>query len=544
MSDQAALLDAIREQPDEDTPRLAYADWLDEHAPDGKPSPARGPSARADYIRVQCRLAERPYDDPEYPALLELEEELARWLDAHAADTHPELPADLEWGRSFSYGGDGAYRRGFPDAVEYTDYDEEPEENIDRITTALGQAFRSATISTLRLEDAYGEEVAGVVSGPLAARLRGLSLDYFADEDEAAAVRGIVGSPHLTNLRRLDLEFDLTPDELRALAKAPNLGALEALLLGETTYAGLKALGTAGWFRNLRSLCLWMNSRDTFRALGELPPMPNLVHLALVGDVEPTAAASRRFVASDSFPRLARLELNQLRLPLDALARAPWPLRHLALEGVEVRKDGVAALVKAGFAGSLRVLELSGCRVTVGSVQALAAAPGLAGLKHLNLSGNPVGPGGLTALARGPHLRGLRLLNLNRCTPPKSPLNASTVQTFLAALDMPELRHLMLDELPVGVPGARTLAAGGFSRVTKLDLNGCGLREAGTRVLCESEGLPDVTLLDLGNNNAGKGPVKLASPKTFPRLGYCDLRGSRVAKEAHAKLRKRPGLWV
>jgi uncharacterized protein (TIGR02996 family) len=32
VSDEDALLAAIREHPDEDTPRLAYADWLDEHA--------------------------------------------------------------------------------------------------------------------------------------------------------------------------------------------------------------------------------------------------------------------------------------------------------------------------------------------------------------------------------------------------------------------------------------------------------------------------------------------------------------------------------
>lgn len=34
MDDGAALLRAILENPDEDTPRLAYADWLDEHARD------------------------------------------------------------------------------------------------------------------------------------------------------------------------------------------------------------------------------------------------------------------------------------------------------------------------------------------------------------------------------------------------------------------------------------------------------------------------------------------------------------------------------
>lgn len=47
MTERAALLAAIRAHPDEDTPRLVYADWLDEH----------GEGERAELIRVQCELA-------------------------------------------------------------------------------------------------------------------------------------------------------------------------------------------------------------------------------------------------------------------------------------------------------------------------------------------------------------------------------------------------------------------------------------------------------------------------------------------------------
>jgi uncharacterized protein (TIGR02996 family) len=51
MSDEQALLGAIRDHPDEDTPRLMYADWLGEHAADGA---ERG---RGTFIRVECELA-------------------------------------------------------------------------------------------------------------------------------------------------------------------------------------------------------------------------------------------------------------------------------------------------------------------------------------------------------------------------------------------------------------------------------------------------------------------------------------------------------
>jgi|SRR5579883_697815 len=46
MSDESALLAAIFAYPDEDTPRLIYADWLEEH---GQPE-------RAEFIRLQITL--------------------------------------------------------------------------------------------------------------------------------------------------------------------------------------------------------------------------------------------------------------------------------------------------------------------------------------------------------------------------------------------------------------------------------------------------------------------------------------------------------
>ena len=51
MSDEAALLTAIAAHPDEDTPRLMYADWLDEN---GRP-------IRAEFIRVQIDIARKDH---------------------------------------------------------------------------------------------------------------------------------------------------------------------------------------------------------------------------------------------------------------------------------------------------------------------------------------------------------------------------------------------------------------------------------------------------------------------------------------------------
>lgn len=49
-ADETAFRAAIQAEPENDTPRLAYADWLDESAPAG----AVLPVPRAEFIRVQC----------------------------------------------------------------------------------------------------------------------------------------------------------------------------------------------------------------------------------------------------------------------------------------------------------------------------------------------------------------------------------------------------------------------------------------------------------------------------------------------------------
>src|SRR5439155_15011937 len=57
MSDREALLAAIRAAPDDDLPRLVYADWLEETA--GSLPPMERPSAgdRAAFIRLQVEAA-------------------------------------------------------------------------------------------------------------------------------------------------------------------------------------------------------------------------------------------------------------------------------------------------------------------------------------------------------------------------------------------------------------------------------------------------------------------------------------------------------
>ena len=58
MSTEAAILRAVCDQPDDDTPRLVYADWLEDYAA-YTPDPAAA-GTRAEFIRVQVELARTP----------------------------------------------------------------------------------------------------------------------------------------------------------------------------------------------------------------------------------------------------------------------------------------------------------------------------------------------------------------------------------------------------------------------------------------------------------------------------------------------------
>src|SRR5262245_49079200 len=78
---QDAFLRAIIEHRDDESHRLVYADWLDDH----------GEYDRAKFIRAACALAGLAGDDPRRPGLERRSEEL---LGKHAREWLKPLP---EW---------------------------------------------------------------------------------------------------------------------------------------------------------------------------------------------------------------------------------------------------------------------------------------------------------------------------------------------------------------------------------------------------------------------------------------------------------------
>jgi uncharacterized protein (TIGR02996 family) len=84
MNERDALLKAVCDNPHEDTPRLVFADWLQEH----------GEEERAEFIRVQIERSRVREGGPEWEAFHEREREL---LSGREARWRAELPVEPGW---------------------------------------------------------------------------------------------------------------------------------------------------------------------------------------------------------------------------------------------------------------------------------------------------------------------------------------------------------------------------------------------------------------------------------------------------------------
>jgi uncharacterized protein (TIGR02996 family) len=272
-TDERALLAAIIAHPDEDTPRLVYADWLDEHA-DSLPKKRRATAcAKAEQIRVQIEAAGLIFGAPDfnerYDALEERDRELAENYQAWVDELEGITPA-----RGLQF----FYNRGLFGEVACT----------VRYFVRHGAAlFAAAPITAVRLKmlavsnvktlpgcphfahvhtlkiytgDTPSDAVSALLERAPLAHLRGLALDNWignygdTTDGDSLAVR-VAGCAKVANLKRLSFEAaGIGPTGARALANSPHLANLELLdlrtnrALGAEKTALRKRFGKRVWF--------------------------------------------------------------------------------------------------------------------------------------------------------------------------------------------------------------------------------------------------------------------------------------------------------
>jgi uncharacterized protein (TIGR02996 family) len=366
MSEQAGLLQAICQQAEDDTPRLVYADWLEDH----------DDPLQAEYIRAQVELARVS----EHEALAIRAARGVR--DRNAAPDHrpppPSLPDGMRW---------GPYRRGFPWELQVFD--------VAEFCREAPRLFEQAPIQALDIDARHLRDIAPLTVAPWLARVVRLqfSLGRFGD----SMVAQLIDSPFLGRLAELGFAFDgILPGGLRRLLTSELTGRLRTLNLHSNFFVqhGIslgQVFQVASQLPLLGSLDLSGNrvSHGSLWPLLERQLTPALRALDLGGNQLDVAS-----LLADA-PALPRLETLRLAKTV------PGPA-------------GVRAIVSAPQASDLRGLYLGSNRLGPLAVKHLARAETLAGLRVLDLSDNPVTDSGATALADSPHLSGLLAINLRR----------------------------------------------------------------------------------------------------------------------------------
>jgi uncharacterized protein (TIGR02996 family) len=339
-TEEIAFLQTIRESPFEDTARLVYADWLEEHY---QPE-------RAEFIRLQCVLAELPDRDPKREALETRERRL--WQ-RFSGQWRSKLPAGL---RRFPF------HRGFvqPREVELTGQE----------LLSLPKAYLDAAPQwNVKLFLGANDPLE---AGELLSRLTGLSLHI--QGVDPTGLEEWLGSPHLKNVRSLNIEghpFGIS--HVWAISSSSALRGLQrfGITCNHIGAEGAELIAGSENFRNLAALDL-VGCGIGSAGLASLANSPHLSHL-----------------------RVLNLQQNGLDTESASaiIASRRWrQLRRLGLYGNHLGDEGARVLALGKNLERLAKLDLGLNRIGPLGAQALASSPFLAKIGDLYLGGNRIGP--------------------------------------------------------------------------------------------------------------------------------------------------------
>ena len=530
-SDRQALLDAVRANPDDDTPRLVYADWLDEFA-GSLPADEREPVAgQAEYLRLHARLAAIPEGLVDHIAL---KAQAAELEGRHRAVLLAAVPAFARgWVR---------FDRGLPTHLDLT----------ARLLLRHGKRLRREVPYTfLRLRNCKGvlEEIvnAGLLEG-----VRGLDISFNSLTDGELVY--LFRSPGLANLRYLELaHIRFGPQAAEALATSRSLAGLRHLNVWWCLPDVGRALAAPGCtLTNLTRLQIGNTDLgpDEVAALVAAPATAGL------RDVEfsynrfgPDAAGS--IAAAPGLARLRRLSMWGCHIGdvgLTALAGSPHlrSLEYLGLHDNEIGRAGAAALGRSPVAGPLRTLELSDNPIGDGMI-ALVSGGQLASLERLNLSagyrgGSDLTTAGVEALARSPVLASLRDLNFYG----HEGFGPAAGEALAGSPAVARLERLDLGRCNLGPPGGAAIARSPhFARLRYLRLSRNRIGSAGGLAIATAPWLATIRSLHLDDNGLGQQAVTalLAAPQ-LDAVELLSLSGNRLGADTRQQFKARFGKRV
>jgi uncharacterized protein (TIGR02996 family) len=387
VSDERArgFLQHIVAEPDDDAPRLIYADWLEEH----------GDAARAELIRTQIERMSLPKWDARRVRLGLRERAL---LAQHGQKWKAELPhiTGVEWGE---------FRRGFVTTATFASF--------EALREKAGASWAAAPIEAVSVRWPRERESCQTIA-PIA-ELRELSIT--GNLVDPPAVERLADAPLLSTLRILSISnASLMAEGFYRLALSPHLKCLRALRLPGNAIGnqGIRALDDATSLTSLEELDL--SETDSYGRYGEDPIIDATGLEALVGSpctsrlrsltLSGNSVGQRGLRALLRSPRAAGLKELVLRdngllgqaMEEFETARPELQLDALDLGGNPMGDLGAAHLAKASCLRELKVLKFDVCEMLLAGAWSLARAPFLTSLRRLNLGYNSIRFEGLQAL--------------------------------------------------------------------------------------------------------------------------------------------------
>jgi len=384
-NDSEGFLQRIRAFPDDDVPRLIYADWLDEQN-----------DARGEFIRIQIALSRLPLDDRRRSPLVAEEQRL---LARHEA----------EWKAPFhGLASVPDFRRGFVEEVKIA---------ARQYLAHADELFGGGPIRHIHLLD-VGSSLRSVLESHYLGRLSALTI--YAQHAGELLARELSRCPHLANLRSLNLGRNrLTDEAIVHLAGSSTLSAVQRLDLAENEIGerGARALANSSHLGQLEFLELRANR------LG------------------PTGAEA--LATSSSLDRLQSLGLSQNLLGQPRVQQLPGlaqlqRARTLDLTGNQLTGDMLAVLLLNLEEHRLRDLDLSQNALGVDGARVVATAESLGELRTLRLANNQIGDDGARLLAASRSLPNLQILDIGN-----NPLSDAGLRPFLDPKALPSLRTII-----------------------------------------------------------------------------------------------------
>jgi uncharacterized protein (TIGR02996 family) len=518
MSTEAALLRAIRELPDEDTPRLVYADFLEEE----------GPSPLAEFIRAQVESAQLPEHDPRRAPLEDREHEL---LGAHECHWLGVEPGDADGLREWQFD------RGFINGVAASPV------FMNGAGGGLCAAHPVRRWRVMSGQTDLAEDLREAGRRAWCSRLESLDLSGWGAG--LGEVSGFLMRSHFGRLRELDLS-GLTPLEPLAeiLEYAPFRERLKLLRCGGVFGEG-GGLDVPGLARALGRDCRLEELSVPFTYLAA-EDLRDLLAADCCGELSSLSVRDNEIAPDgwDAF-RHARCRLRELNIShtplgaisLDRLLGCPAlsELRRLHLNGCGSAMSNLRALAASRFwtqaeelrmqhgtipemsldplfqaegSPALRVFDVGGNYLRDEGVAKLCEAPWAGSLAYLDLSQNYLTDAALRAIAKSRRFKNLRTLHLNfnsvyhqdGAEPDESVTDAG-LRALAECPDLANLRILSVSGTRITAAGVEAVLNGPHWRLTGLNLAQCQLRPNVVEVLASSPRLARLETLDLSLND-------------------------------------------